>query len=343
MDLFKPNVNKMQKKKNVRGLIKALSYKDEQVRHKAAYALGSLGDARAASALLAALPDKSTFGSVAYALAKLKEPRLFDLLLPALNDDTLCSEAADALGILGDLRAVEPLIGLLKRQDTETRQSAVVALSNLHDPHSAGALREALNDADGHVRATAIDGLCELPDRLDKETLVRLLHDPDIVVRGKAAWNLDVKQIGIPEDPMEQAWYAAGRQNWDMAVKLGLIATEPLLLATQTEDMEERVGAAIALAKLGDRRAVEPLISTLTSPYYSTEVCKKVHIQAFEALGKYGDLRAVKPLQQYAQSSVTEPSERSVAWRALSALESRLPGFTPIRLCAPPAARASQL
>ncbi|RLG37149.1 MAG: HEAT repeat domain-containing protein, partial [Candidatus Alkanophagales archaeon] len=41
--LFEPNVKRLQEKKNVKGLIKALRHKDRHVRREAASALGEIG------------------------------------------------------------------------------------------------------------------------------------------------------------------------------------------------------------------------------------------------------------------------------------------------------------
>ena len=88
---FKPNVEKMKAKKDVKGLIKALKYNDKKneysevffIRHQAVKALGEVGDARAIEPLVETMRDDS--------------------------DKLLGSEAAEALGAIGDKRAVEPL------------------------------------------------------------------------------------------------------------------------------------------------------------------------------------------------------------------------------------------
>ena len=56
--LSKPNVEKMEAKKDVKGLIKALTYEDRDVRKAAAYALGEIGDAQAVEGLKQALKHK---------------------------------------------------------------------------------------------------------------------------------------------------------------------------------------------------------------------------------------------------------------------------------------------
>lgn len=64
------------------------------------------------------------------------------------------------------------------------------------------------------------------------------------------------------------------------------------LLETTGEDIHWKVRdkAAKALGKMGDRRAVEPLIKLLSDPFYN------VRGSAAQALGELGDRRAVEPL-----------------------------------------------
>lgn len=89
MDFFgPPNVEKMKRKRNIKGLIKALGYEKEiRIRRDAAEALGEIGDPRALEPLIAALRDK---------------------------DKSLTLVAAEALGQIGDPRAIEPLISIFK-------------------------------------------------------------------------------------------------------------------------------------------------------------------------------------------------------------------------------------
>ena len=83
-DLFKGkhDIEKMKKRKDVDGLIKALKNKDIYVRSNAAEALGKIDDKQAVEPLIQALKDA---------------------------DDLVRSNVAWALGKIGDKRAVEPL------------------------------------------------------------------------------------------------------------------------------------------------------------------------------------------------------------------------------------------
>ena len=65
-------------------------------------------------------------------------------------------------------------------------------------------------------------------------------------------------------------------------------AVEPFVSALEDKDLTVQRTSAEALGELGDRRAVEPLIRSLEDKY--------VRQAAVEALGKLGDRRAVEPL-----------------------------------------------
>jgi HEAT repeat protein len=79
-------------------------------------------------------------------------------------------------------------------------------------------------------------------------------------------------------------------------MKLGMLggdqAVRALIYALQDdyEDLIVRGRAALMLGKLGDPRAVNPLIRALVAPGYQTP------LYAAQALGQIGDVRAIEPL-----------------------------------------------
>ena len=76
--LSKPNVEKMEAKKDVKGLIKALRHEEQDIRRAAVYALGEIGDAQAVEGLRQALKheDWGLRMYAAEALQKIKSKKI---------------------------------------------------------------------------------------------------------------------------------------------------------------------------------------------------------------------------------------------------------------------------
>jgi len=70
--------------------------------------------------------------------------------------------AANALGMLGDSKAVDPLISMLNDENESARHAAVVALGNIGGPRVIKPLRDACSDSDSLVRDKAKRTLKEL-------------------------------------------------------------------------------------------------------------------------------------------------------------------------------------
>jgi len=68
-------------------------------------------------------------------------------------------KAAEALGLLGDERAIEPLIGALQRDNKFIRRSAIGSLATFSDDRARRALKDALSDKDWEVREKAEEAL----------------------------------------------------------------------------------------------------------------------------------------------------------------------------------------
>jgi len=130
-----PNVDKMKARRDVEGLIKALSYrKDSAVRQAAAMALGEIKDASAVEPLIIALKDEH--GHVrelsARALGQIGDARAVEPLIAVLSGqdyEYVREAAAEALGKIGDTRAVEPLMAAL--QVWGLSKAAALALDRL--------------------------------------------------------------------------------------------------------------------------------------------------------------------------------------------------------------------
>jgi HEAT repeat protein len=156
----------------VEPLIAALQDKDSDVRQAVAKALGELGDSGTAKPPFAAVQDEDSdvrqaaaeaaVGpliaalwdedmdvrlAAAVALKRIGEPaieRLTDALFRALQvrGGAMGGPVCEALGLIGDPRAVGPLIAALRDETGTVRWAAALALERIGTPGALDALEE---------------------------------------------------------------------------------------------------------------------------------------------------------------------------------------------------------
>jgi HEAT repeat protein len=201
-----------------------------------------------------------------------------------------------AVRALGELKAIEPLIGALKgNSDSMVRGRAALELKQIGDPRAIEPLIGALNDEDAYVRWTAASALGQIGNPRAVDPLIGALKDRDPQVRWTAAGALG--QIGDPRamEPLTIALTTGDkdmrRRSAEALEQLGdARAVEPLIAALKDNDSDVRWKAASALRKIRDSRSVEPLIAALRD---GEAVVREV---AAEALGRIPDERTIEPL-----------------------------------------------
>ena len=139
----------------VESLLAFLGNADWSVRRDAAFAAGRMRDPRVVPALIT-VPwggRAEVLLEAALSLGLLGDPRALEPLLAMLESgplpDTVNRVAARALGLLGDPRALEPLVDLLEDQQVapDVRYTAAVALGELRDPRALAPLLASLQAA----------------------------------------------------------------------------------------------------------------------------------------------------------------------------------------------------
>jgi len=160
MGLFGPNIKKMEAKRDVEGLVKALKTKNEDVRRLAAAALGNIGDVKAVEYLIEALKNEewSIQNIAAKSLYKIGEPSV-ESLIEALKDENedVRRLAAWSLGKIGDARAVEPLLQLIKDDKNEfVRKGTIKALGEIRDSRAVESLLKILFSSNGELGGEAL-------------------------------------------------------------------------------------------------------------------------------------------------------------------------------------------
>jgi HEAT repeat protein len=129
-----PNVNRLRQRRDVAGLIAALTDPDDEIRRFVARALGEIKDARAVDPLIAALQDPvhSVRETAAYALGTIGDVRAADPLFQVLGTDLdLIALAAiqKVLVNIGDAQALEFLLAVQKKLASgDPRRSSVAFL-----------------------------------------------------------------------------------------------------------------------------------------------------------------------------------------------------------------------
>jgi HEAT repeat protein len=235
--------------------------------------------------------DIAVRAEAAGVLGRIGDARAVEPLIAVLKQDnrTVRYCACQALGKLGDARAVEPLIAALKDDDLWMRHVACEALGKLGDARAVEPLIAGLKHEDFEHCAWPFDALQKLSDSRAVEPLAAALEDPDWNVREDAAKALT--ELGVPNDAETRAWFAVSVRDWRAAVALGSDALEPLAAALKHPDGNVREGATWALGDIGDARAVKPLMAALENGGPGSLQIRSV-VAALEKLYRSGTLAA---------------------------------------------------
>lgn len=162
-----------------------------------------------------------------------------------------------ACGKAADERAIDPLIAFLRGGgDTELRRTAAVALGEYDDPRAVAALSEAVTrDWDAEVRRYAVESLGQEGIPSVVLPLIKALGDGHEAVRDTAV---------------------------EALARVGVCAVPVLIDALGHRSLTIRCGAALALGRSADARAIPPLIEALRAPEYEDALSQA----AAQSLGK---------------------------------------------------------
>lgn len=312
-DFGKPDVAKLLIKRDVRKLVRALEYrKDESVRKAAAEALGAVGDPAVVGSLVRAVEDSSAAvrRSSVQALGKLGGAEPVEALISILQSGkTLTTRiaAAEVLGVLGDVRAVGPLVDCLEGDGREMVEIVAKALRGMGTP-AIDTIHDYVSEG---LSTYAVRALGVIGNQQAIERLVDCLADERGLIRSAAVAELQ-KSAWQPSPDAIGAYFCIQAGRWDECVKIGVPAIELLVDCLSHKGGRVHDHAARTLGGIGEPSAVGPLIHYLTKGGGYGQ-----HAVA-EALGEIGDQRAVIPLIQCLMDS--EGGMRGPAVQALGRL-----------------------
>jgi HEAT repeat protein len=294
MGLFgPPNIEKMKAKGDVNGLIKALAHQtNSHVRCDAAKALGELKDTRAVEPLLLMLKDENydVRESAVRALGSIGDVRVIEPLvtiaeLPMLRGnkqyEKVREAASEALGSITDARSVEPLIAAFKNHRWLNEIGNSLAKIG---PSAVAPLIASLTDTEFSGHAAEILGW--IGDERAVEPLIALLTDEKLCTKAAGALGKigDVRAV----EPLIAVLKSTVTNRENVAKSMDITGekeTTKSVLGNLHRNATEIINS---LEKIGDTRAVEPLIALLKDEDFAG--------YAANALGMMGDPRAVEPL-----------------------------------------------
>jgi HEAT repeat protein len=268
-------------RRSIAPLIARLTDDDVNVRFHVIEALGRLHAVEASEALTAIALERDFFlafpaiQSLTAAGNTLVAPRL----VPLLADEMLRAPVIEALGALGDEDVTLPLVQLLNTSDAptevitdalcglytryESRYEAGEHIASLVRRHVSATGTQNILDAVQRVSATRLSGLACVLGWLDGEAAQRALTR----LLGQNTVRSDVVEA---------------------LVRAGASVVPPLVEQLQSEDLDTRQAAAVALGRIGDRRATASLVAALDE--------RELTIAAAGALARIGDAAAFEVL-----------------------------------------------
>lgn len=309
--LIKPNIRKLEERKDINGLLKiATSHKDNDSRRNAVKALGRLNNPLAILPLTRMVSDSLVGHDAIYAIAEIKSPKSIQTLSHLLSNEKF-DVRITALGQIkqkGDKSAIPSLVNALYDKDIRIRQGSAEILDAFGwgpGKDRDGAYYWA---AKGRFEKTAelgeesidiIKNFVKINENHDTCRGFQYIKDPKAVNRLISLFNYRACFYGYHNSDVEKAAIQA----------LGTIgdtkAVDPLVAMLKVPPISDgradvRREAIKALGKIRDPRAVDSLIGFLKNERMVKNAYLNEYAQlagdAAEALGEIGDPKAIVPL-----------------------------------------------
>lgn len=237
--------------------------KVEFLDYRAIIALGERGDPQAVLPLLERLD---------YQTRCRKENVVFE---NEKTEELIRKSILQALGKLGDSRAVEPLISIIKDSNSIGRKEAIESLGAIGDRRAIEPIYSLLEEElSAEMVIVVASALRKLADYRAFEALLDVVENRVYELSGGPAWGIhELGEYG-------------NRKATEIIVKHW---NNPELM----REYKKREAVVEALGKLQDVRSIDTLIEALSDSSYPTRV------YAYEALCKFQDKIVVEPLLQH--------------------------------------------
>ena len=313
---------------SVPDLLSRLEGKDVTVRVNLVQILSRFNTPEVQEALLAQLKDPNKLVRQAVLAALLRMPNLVNVapVAPLLGDPDMevSNRAVEILIRAKNPEAVRYLVPLLQDESEYARRAAVEVLNEVGDPSSIKYLLDAIKDSDWWVRSRAADALGKIGGPRVVDAVLELVKDKDNDIRRTAIEILNLTKDERAVDHLLQAtqdsdWWVCERAV-DALADIGSLRAVPRLIEMLRGNAHTIPATIRALAKLGDSRAIEGLLTQLTR----TET--EIRVEALHALAKLSDDRTAETVRARIRAVgeiATDQTVSMAASRALQDLDAR--------------------
>jgi len=282
----------------VPSLITALDDPDLNVRFHAIEALAMLRASDGAEKLLAIANERDFFLAfpAIHALRRMGQSTVAPRLVPLLKDDMLRAAVTEALGELGDELVVRPLVALLNEPNgpTEVVADALAGVWERYEERY-GAGEHIARIVQRTVAATGVQNLLDAVQRVGPDRL-RGLSRVLGWLSGAAVQRALTRLLG---QPMVRA------QVVEALIRYGTGVIDLLIEQLSSEDLDTRQAAAVALGRIGHRKATGALVDALRDPEMALPVAG--------ALARIGDHDAFAALLELLGHRETAVRQSAIA------------------------------
>jgi HEAT repeat protein len=287
-------------------LIRVMEESHTGVRIGIIYALGQIGTEKAMDGLVRALDDPDEYvRRTSYShLRRMRPDKNIEFLIRAVQDDNwgVREDAFQELIKLGDV-ATDILITMIKDKNNSKRWEAVRILGKIQTDRAAFEIVPLLMEEDWMIRNEASVALVGSKSRAIIDPLLELLDGKDRNSCESAVWILGEMHCQEAVEPLLLLLHDDyGRAA---AMALGKIGSKravvPIIQELDDPDVQVRRAAVWALAKLASEGSVEPLIRMLKNEDH------EIRFWAAEGLKTIGTPEALMAVQNHGKQKGAIP------------------------------------
>jgi len=261
-------LGKIQDKRSIEGLIKALDYADDRVMVSV---IDSLGELRATESiekllnLLSGYSNEIQKTTIKRVLSEIGSPCVNEILKALTGTDITFKKCLiEILGNINDKRTISPLIEYLKSSDENFSTPAIEALGK--KPEALAIIIEGLKDENSIFRKNCASVMSKLLSVDTVDILVKACRDKDEEVACNAIMALGAigdKRAGQNlMELLKTKNYSHAKIVIEALYRMSDKAISPLIKSLSDRDSDVRDRASRALIKIGPK-VIIPLIETL--------------------------------------------------------------------------------